>query len=208
MRHVRAPRAIPGPKAAQRVSGAMEVPDAELVRRSREGAPSAKEALFRRHVDFITALVWRILGQRDEADDVVQDTFMDAFAGLDRFQETAPFRAWLAGIAVHKVHRRFRRRRLLGFLGLYRSSHDAMLAARSSVDNPVEVRDELRRLDDALRTLPDVDRAAWILRYVEGYSLQETATLTGASLTTAKRRIARAHGAIRPHVDLEEPPDE
>jgi len=133
---------------------------------------------------------------------------MAALTGLDGFQETSPFRNWLAGIAVHKVHRRFRRRKLLRILGLERSSHDAMLAARSRGDNAPEVRDELRRLDAALQSIPDVDRAAWTLRYVEGYSLQETAALAETSLTTAKRRIARAHAVVCLYVDVEEAADE
>lgn len=204
MRRVRVPIPASSATAPLRASSVPAISDLTLVKRAREGDPWAKEALFRRHVHFIAGLAGRLLGSRDEAEDVVQDTFVAALASLDAFKETAPFRTWLAGITVHKVHRRFRRRKLLRILGLERSSHDAMLAARSRDENAPEVRDKLRRLDEALHSMPDVDRAAWLLRYVEGYSLEETARLAETSLTTAKRRIARAHTIVCLYVDVEE----
>ena len=179
------------------------VADAELVSRARAGDRWAAEALFRKHVEFIMGLAVRLLQSRDEAEDVVQDAFVDALGGLSALSDGASWRAWLSGIVVHKAHRRFRRRKLLSLLGLYSSSHDTMLAARARPSTSPELHAELARLDAVLSRAPDFERAAWVLRYVEGYSLEEVARLSGCSLSTAKRRIAGAHAVVKAHVGVE-----
>lgn len=178
-----------------------EVGDAELAERVQRGDRWAEEALFRKHVDHIAALSLRLLRDRVEADDVVQETFLDAFAQL-RGGAPATLRSWLAGIAVHKAHRRFRRRRLLGLLGLYHSSHEAVLEVQARSSASAEIRAELALLDAALARVADVDRAAWSLRHVEGYTLGEVAAFCRCSLATAKRRIQRADAVVQAHVEL------
>jgi RNA polymerase sigma-70 factor (ECF subfamily) len=71
-----------------------------------------------------------------------------------------------------------------------------------------DIRAELALLDLALAPLADVDRAAWMLRYVEGYGLEDVARLCRCSLATAKRRIARAQQLVRAHVEIAEVDDE
>lgn len=183
------------------LTGTPGITDAELVQRVRAGDRWAEEALFRKHVDFIAGLALRLLRHRADADDVVQDTFVAALDGLDRLADGRSLRAWLASIAVHEVHRRFRRRRLLSLLGLHHSSHDVAMSAMVQAGTSQEARAELAELEARLERASDVDRAAWVLRYVEGYLLEEVAELCGCSPTTAKRRIARARELVGPWED-------
>jgi RNA polymerase sigma-70 factor (ECF subfamily) len=178
--------------------------DAELVERAKGGQAWAEEALFRKHVDFVAALSGRLLGDRAEADDVTQEAFVAALEGLAKLAVGASFRSWLASITVHLVHRRFRRRRLLSLLGLYTSSHDLAMSTSIVTDAPQQARVELAQLDELLRASSDHDRAAWVLRYVEGYDLAETARLCGCSRTTAKRRIARVNALVKRHLTIAE----
>lgn len=202
-------RALPlgNPEApGSRVSRARpfeEVPDAALVERARAGDRWAEEALFRKHVDYIASLSFRLLQNHAEADDVVQDTFVDALAQLRSLASPAALRSWLAGIAVHKAHRRFRSQKLRALLGLHHSTHEAVLEASAPSGASGEVRTELGLVDAALRVVPDAARAAWILRHVEGFSLEEVAQLSRCSLATAKRRIERAHASVLAHVDID-----
>src|SRR5262249_37182171 len=136
-------------------------------------------------------------------EDVVQETFLDAFATLKRGSAPTSLRAWIAGIAIHKVHRRFRMRRLRALLGRASAVEDVVLAACARPSTSPELITELGLLDGALSSVADVDRAAWVLRYVEGYGLDEVARHVGVSLATAKRRIRRAHSVVRAHVSLE-----
>jgi RNA polymerase sigma-70 factor, ECF subfamily len=202
------PRAVArGPRAPAAVARApIDASDEELVSRARSGDGWAEEALFRRHVDYIAALALRLLRDPYEAEEVVQETFL---AALTRLRTSAPvtLRSWLAGIAVHKAHRRFRRRKLLSLLGLYRSSHDAVLEAHAHASTSPELRAELGLLDAALAQVADVDRAAWMLRYFDGYTLGEVADLCRCSQATAKRRIRRAQEIVRVHAEVEEVDD-
>lgn len=191
-----------GPKANRTPSFA-DVPDEELVARVRAGDRWAEEALFRKHVDYVTALSFRLLRNHEEADDVVQDTFIEALSQLRTLSNPSALRSWLAGIAVHKIHNRFRRQKLRALFGFYYSTHEAALLACAPEGASAEVRTELGLVDDALRLVPDVARAAWVLRHVEGFSLEEVARFCGCSLATAKRRIQRAQQSVAAHVDVD-----
>jgi RNA polymerase sigma-70 factor (ECF subfamily) len=193
------PRAIT--RSAQASSA--EPPDAELVRRARRGDSDAEEELFRRHAGYVAALSFRLLGDRAESEDVVQETFLDAVAQLRALSAPGAFRPWVAGIAVHKAHRRFRRRRLQALLGIVRIADDSVLESSAHPSASPELRAELGLLDGALARLSDVDRAAWILRYVEGYGLEDVARLCRCSTATVKRRIARAQEVVRAHIELD-----
>lgn len=178
--------------------GAVPAPvDGELVKRALRGEQFALQLLYRRHVSALTERVTLLLSRSAEAEDVVQDAFVAAFRDLRQLVDPTRFEAWLMRIAVHQVHRRFRRRRLLARLGLDRGVDDARLERVVDPSASPEVRADLARLDDALGRLPVAPRLAWVLRYVEGCELKELADQCGCSLATAKRRIAQADVALR-----------
>jgi RNA polymerase sigma-70 factor (ECF subfamily) len=182
--------------AAIPLAPTLNAPDAELVRRARAGDAWAKEAVYRRHAARILALSKRLLGDSAEAEDVTQETFVTAFAAWKNLRDPERLQQWLIQIAVSRVHRRFRRRKLLGVLGFQEPLGDASLHALARPDCPQELRAELALISKALDRLSAGERIAWILRHVEGMSLEETAHESGCSLATAKRRIARAAASI------------
>ena len=191
------------PSRRERLAGGNES-DAELVQRLRRGDMWAKEALYRRYVRTVSGLVLRLLGNSADADDVVQDAFVLALEDIDRLREADRFGPWLVRIAVHQVHRRFRRRRLLRALGFTVGLEDATLDTLARSDCPPEVRAELGKVARLLATLPPATRIAWMLRYVEGHSLEDAAGHAGCSLATLKRRVAAASHALRQFVSFEE----
>jgi RNA polymerase sigma-70 factor (ECF subfamily) len=185
-----------------------EPTDAMLVARCCAGDPRAEEALYLRHVGYVTSLCLRLLGNRDEAEDAAQDTFVDVLQQLSSLRDPDRLKQWIARVAVHKVHRRFRRRKLLRALGLYcAADHDIAVLAAAAHSTPEQAA-ELERLSQLLGGLPDDQRAPWVLRYVDGYKLDEVARLCACSLATVKRRIGAADAVVREHVRLEEAPDE
>ena len=190
--------AVPAPPRAP------EPTDAELVERAVAGDRSAEEAIYRRHAGYVSSLCLRMLRDREELADVVQDTFVDVLQQLPSLRDPSMLRRWITGVAVHKLHRRFRRRRLRRLLGLHHSSHDELVTLHARLDSSPEVRAELALLDAQLARLPDAERAAWILRHVDGHRLEDVAELCGCSLATAKRRIAAADARVRAKVELEE----
>lgn len=183
------------------------IDDVELVARLASGDPWAKEALYRKYVQAIFGLALRLSGHRADAEDIVQDTFAEALRDIGKVRDRGALRSWLMSVAVHQVHRRFRRRRLLRMLGLDRDDEPALSALASS-DVSAEQRLELRLLGQVLATLPADERLAWSLRYVEGCSLDEVARYCDCSLATAKRRIGRAQRGVARHIQIDEVQDD
>jgi RNA polymerase sigma-70 factor (ECF subfamily) len=165
------------------------VDDATLVGRALDGDRWAHEAIFRRYIDDVLGLATRMLGDESEADDVAQDTFTVALSRLERLEDRARLRSWLFGIAVHRVRRRYRARRWLRFIGLGGEAELGLFELASSAASP-ETRADLVLVDGLLRKLPSEERIAWMLRVVEGETLEDIALQTGASLATVKRRIS------------------
>lgn len=170
--------------------------EAELVMRAGRGVEAAQGALFRRHAPRLLPLLQRLLASQSDAEDALQDTFLQAFQDLPRLRDPGAFGPWLRQVAVHQAHRRFRRRRLLALIGLDGPPPDATLARLADRGASAEARAELGRIDAALARLPAPERSAWVLRHVEGYELEEVARLCRCSLATAKRRIAAAQARV------------
>jgi RNA polymerase sigma-70 factor, ECF subfamily len=176
-------------------------PDAELVARALRGDKGAETEIYARHVGHVLALCTRLLGRRDEAEDATQDTFVDVLEQLGQLRDPERLRHWIGRVAVHKVHRRFRRRKLQRLLGMYSPIEpDFALVPAPSRASPEQAA--------LLGRIPDTLRAAWLLCRVEGYKLEEVADLCGCSLATVKRRIALADAEVRRSIPLDEADDD
>ena len=166
----------------------------------REGTPAAGpltlETAFRQYAPYVARIGTRILGQDDdEVDDLVQDVFTRAAAGLKRMTEAAEVRGWLATVTVRVAVRRLRLRRLRRFVpwpgdGLPRAAEPIAPAASP------EERATILAVYQLLARLPARQRVAWVLRHVEEERLEEVAQHCDCSLATAKRLIARAEAWI------------
>jgi RNA polymerase sigma-70 factor, ECF subfamily len=186
--------------------------DAELVARALAGDRWAQGAIYQRHAPRLLNTCARLLEDRADALDVVQEVFVDALEGLASLREPAALGAWLLRQAVGKVQRRFRRRRWAALLGL-RHGPALSLAALAVPGASAEVRAELERLSRVLDRLPPRQRLAWLLHRVEGETLPAVAASTRTSLATVKRDLAAAQAALdahlagpRPAPDREEAP--
>jgi len=140
--------------------------------------------LLDRHEREIFAYALRLVGDRDEADDIYQDTFLAAFRGWPpprRGQE----RAWLYRIATNKVIDRSRRAKRLVRLG------DLRLAA------PERDGVSMADLASAIKVLPEGQRAAFVLRKVQGLDYAEVASALECSEDAARQRVAEATKKVR-----------
>ena len=180
------------------------VSDEELVRRALGGERWGREMLYRRHASGLLAMTARLLASRGEAEEVVQDTFVTAFEQLGAPREPGAVRGWLGQIAVNLVRRRFRRARLMRFLGLERGADDATLEALADPGISTDQRAELALVDRFLRGMKPALRLAWMLRRVDGLELGEVASLCDCSLATIKRRLAEADAVVDRHAASED----
>jgi RNA polymerase sigma-70 factor (ECF subfamily) len=178
--------------------------DSALATRAGDGDRWSREALYRRHVDYLLGMVTRLLANRGEAEEIVQDTFVIGFQKIRTLRDPAALRSWLGQIAVSLVRRRMRRGRLLRLLGLDRGADDATLAALAAPGLDPEELAELALVDRQLGRMRTELRIAWVLRRVDELELTEVAAVIGCSLATAKRRITEADRQMRQHVGLPE----
>jgi RNA polymerase sigma-70 factor (ECF subfamily) len=157
--------------------------------------PLTLDAAFRRYSSYVARIGTRILGRDDdELDDLVQDVFTRAAAGLKRMNGAAEVRGWLATVTVRVAVRRLRVRRLRRFV---RWDSEVLSSAEPIAPGATpEQRATILGIYQILGRLPARQRAAWVLRHVEGDRLEEVAQHCGCSLATAKRLIARAEAWI------------
>jgi RNA polymerase sigma-70 factor (ECF subfamily) len=155
--------------------------------------PRNFDEVFRRYSPYVARIALRLLGSDSEVDDLVQDVFMEAHRGLAGLREAGALGGWLARICVRRATRRLRRRRLLHLLSLDSATEPELpLAAGSTPEQRVLVLQLYRRLDG----LPAEERVAWLLRHVEGESLDDMVELCNCSKSTVQRRLRSAEARL------------
>ncbi len=173
-----------------------------LVERVRAGDHWAMQSLYQRFVHRITGISAKLLRHSADIEDVVQDTFIEAYRDIAQLKEPRYVERWLVGIAIHRIHRRFRTRKMKRRLGPDRSIDNELLCNQGAwVGANQEARAELALLDAAFDTMRIVDRTCFVLRFFEGYQLKEVADATDKSLATVKRCIARAQIIVDRHFE-------
>jgi len=185
-----------------------ETSDAELVRLAKAGELDAFEALTNRYEQRVFGLAMRMLRQEQDAEDVAQQTFLSVLENLEGFRGEASFSTWVLRIASHAALKIIRKRKGLNTVSLEETTepsddfnsipHPEFIADwRQSPEHLVE-RNEIRRLlDDALTRLDEKHRLVFLLRDVEGLSIQETAAALDLSEANVKVRLLRARLQLR-----------
>lgn len=161
---------------------------AVLVAALRAGERWAPAALFDRYGRYVRAIILHVLGPRPDVSDVLHDVFVTAFEDIHGLRDPQALKGWLAGIAVFKSKNYLRSRRRFGLLF---TAPDARVA-RPSIPATPDVSAALRTAYEVLDELAIEERIPFVLRAVQGFSLDEVAEACGVSLATAKRRVASA----------------
>lgn len=178
--------------------------DETLVRLARARDEAAVRTLTRRYNRRLFRVARSILRNDGEAEDVVQETYVRAFTGLDMFRGDASFSTWLTRIAMNEALGRLRRRRPTvdwESYGENRTQAEIInfpLSAASSDPERTMAHGEIRAvLERAIDELPDSFRAVFVARIIEGMSVEETADLFGLRTETVKTRLHRARMQLR-----------
>jgi RNA polymerase sigma-70 factor (ECF subfamily) len=176
-------------------------PDGDLVERWQSGDQSAFEALIRRHERRVFGLLMRMLGNRQDAEDVAQEAFLSLHRHGHRFRYQARFSTFVFRVAANAA---LNRRRTLGRKNA--RIRQLRLRQEAGTDLPTTPRDpesqtagaEIQiQVQDALSRLPEDLRMATVLYDIEGLSYREIATVLKIPEGTVKSRIHRARSALR-----------
>lgn len=178
--------------------GGSEPSDAELVSRARQQDAWAERALYRRHAPRLLRAARRILGNDADALDVVQEAFLRVFRRLGQLLDGSAFAAFLMRTGVRLAVRKLRWRAVTGRLFLGGEDPGLLLDPQPEVS--LETKQTLKEVEAVVRRLPAQERAAFVLRYVEGYELTEVAAACGVSLATIKRQLASAQRRVQQQV--------
>jgi RNA polymerase sigma-70 factor (ECF subfamily) len=162
--------------------------DSRLVKRAARGDRAAFDELVVRHRDRVWAIALRMCRDRDDAEDVLQETFIAAWRALDRFGGRSEVTTWLYRIAVNKSHDVIAKRRASTTL-------DELNEPASPVDAG-EQRARQQAIERALQTLTPEFRAIAVLCDILGLTPAEAAEILEIPDGTAKSRLFRARGEL------------
>jgi RNA polymerase sigma-70 factor, ECF subfamily len=180
--------------------------DGALVAAAKRGNTRAFEELVLRHKQRVLAVAQRITNNREDAEDVAQESFHKAFLHLGSFQEKSQFSSWLTRISMNEAFMLLRRRR--GFLEVLPESPDDGVAAPAAfVDhspNPEEfcwLCERTKLLTEAINRLGPNVRSTMLLRDIEERSVKETAKLLSISIGAVKARLFHGRRKLRRTLD-------
>jgi len=171
-------------------------PLAPLIQRILGGEVDAFEDLMTRTEARVLALAWRMLGDRHLAEDAAQETYLRVFRSLHTFRAGERFEAWLVRIAVN-VCRDLARKR--GPLPVPLDAMDTLPADAARMDAEEAALFQQRRalVQRALASLPQAERAALVLRDLEGLSTEEAARILGVRPVTIRSQAASARAKVQ-----------
>lgn len=194
---------FPGSEAALMDEGFTSLPEvpaedplAPLIQRILGGEVEAFEDLMARTEARVLALAWRILGDRHLAEDAAQETYLRVFRSLHTFRLGEHFEAWLVRIAVNVCHDLARKR---GPLPVPLDSMETLPGDPAPMDAEETTLFHQRRalVQRALASLPQAERAALVLRDLEGFSTEETARILGVRPVTVRSQAASARAKVQ-----------
>ena len=179
--------------------------DAELVHVAREGSASALRLIVRRHNQRLYRVARAIVRDDSEAEDVMQDAYLSAFANLAKFRADASLATWLTRIVVNKAINRLQRQDVVVPLEVIerfeRPEGDIVGMPHFAVALDPEAsaaRSQVRNLlERAIDNLPEPFRIVFVMRMVEELSVKETASSLGIPEETVKSRLHRAKKMMR-----------
>jgi len=185
----------------------MEAADAAVVAQAVAGDREAFRGLVERHSPSIFRLAFRMTGNEHDAEEVVQETFLRAYRNLGRFESRANFGTWLYRIAINCSHD-LRRSRLRHEENREHPEHregeeeatspmETMPSADPAPDRLVFSSEVKVRVTAAMESLGRLERAAFVLRHFEGYSIEEIGETLGLKESATKNSIFRAVQKLR-----------
>jgi len=174
-----------------RIKGGSE---AVLVGQARQGDCEAFGTLVNQYAPMVRRLTRAVLRHPEDADDAAQNAFLAAWTGMARFDVTQPFAPWLARIAINAA-RDLRRRTQVRSTEAIPSDLPSSVQGPDSAAHAMLIRE---RIDQAMESLTERQRAALVLYEVEGYSHAEVAKVLGVPEGTARSDLFHAKRRLRP----------
>ena len=171
--------------------------DIELIEQTRQGDVAAFEKLVRKHQDRLFNTIMHVVGNREEAEDVVQEAFVQAFLKLNHFQRQSAFYTWLYRIAFNTAVSRQRRKRVENSSDRHHRDRYEPPDTREAPEEQLLRAERVRQVQVALAALSDEHRVVIVLREIEGCDYETIAEILAVNVGTVRSRLHRARMQMR-----------
>jgi RNA polymerase sigma-70 factor (ECF subfamily) len=195
------------PDPVHEQSRTIEDDDAGFVARCRQGETEAFSFLVRRYQKKMLNVAYRMIGDYDDACDVVQEAFLSAWRAIGKFRGDARFSTWLCGIVLNRSKSRLAQRaarsRSEGALPCDSSPSaegclsDEFYCREPSVIEQIEKREVASKVQECIIALDQEQREVLVLRDIQGFSYEEIAAMLKLPDGTVKSRLFRARSALK-----------
>lgn len=178
----------------------MDPTDHEIIARAKTGHEEAFRMLVERHSRAVYRLAYRLTSHAQDAEEVVQETFLRVFRNLGGFEERARFRTWLYRVASNAAMDQLRRRQRQGDRETPLETQEGVIAFPVSGPGPEHTAASGQvgdRIAAAMERLTPAERTAFTLRHLEGRSIQEIEEALGVRTNAAKNTVFRAVQKLR-----------
>ena len=176
--------------------------DMQLVRRALARESDAFRAIMKAHNQRLYRIARGVVRNDSEAEDIVQEAYVRAFASLGAFRGDSSLATWLSRIVINEALGRLRKRRRT--VAMPEPQAEIIQFPLNPSDDPERTmaqRQILKLVEQATDSLPDVYRTVFVARVIEGLSIEETADLLGVRPETVKTRLHRARALVRKALD-------
>ncbi|ESY66591.1 RNA polymerase sigma factor [Mesorhizobium sp. M0051] len=177
--------------------------DVQLVRRALAREGDAFRTIIKTHNQRLYRIARGVMRNDSEAEDIVQEAYVRAFAHLDAFRGDSSLATWLSRIVINEALGRLRKRRRTVAMPENPQAEIIRFPLNPSDDpeRTMAQRQILQLVEQATDSLPDVYRTVFVARVIEGLSIEETADLLGVRPQTVKTRLHRARALVRKALD-------
>ncbi|GHF82388.1 RNA polymerase subunit sigma-24 [Thalassotalea marina] len=166
--------------------------DSELVTRAQQGDQQAFHALYQLHHKRVYALCWRMLADKDSAEDVCQEVFVQLWQKIGNFRGESKFATWLHSVATNIVLGHLRKQK--NWLQRVFSIEEQRVEESNT---PMSDHAELSLLDQKIQALPERARVVFVLFAIEGYRHEEIASMMKMAVGSSKAQFHRAKSLLR-----------
>lgn len=179
------------------VEGMNREEDDRIIERVLKGERDHYAHLIDRYKGPIFNLAYRMTGTREDANDLAQETFVRAYENLKRFDRNRSFSTWLYTIGLNIVRNYLKREKRI------KKTHNALCDGEGEKGNPsdpeqvLSAQQKTRKLEKYLKTLPEEQKEAIMLKYYQGLMFEDVAEIMGISLSAAKMRVYRGLEKLR-----------
>ena len=181
-----------------------QIPSEELMARIAEGDEYAFEILVNRHQTSILNLIYRFIGDRTHAKDLAQEVFIRVWQAAKTYKPKAKFTTWLYRITVNLCFNELKSSRRKKWFSFHRSDEDGEYTFEETLSDGAPSAEDLllgkersRQISDALQSLPDNQRMAFVLKRYDDLSYAEIAQIIGCSVSAVESLLIRAKRTLQ-----------